>query len=36
MKTLHELCGLGFWKKIGKGILGKQGDEVMRNIFDAG
>jgi hypothetical protein len=36
MKTFHELCGLGFYKKIGKMVLRKQGDEVMGRIFDAG
>jgi hypothetical protein len=36
MKTFHELCGLGFYKEIGRGILGKWGDEVMRSIFDVG
>jgi hypothetical protein len=36
MKTLHELYGSGFYKEIGKTISGKQGDEVMRKIFDAG
>jgi hypothetical protein len=34
-KTLHELCGSDFYKEIGRGILGKQGYEVMRSIFDA-
>jgi hypothetical protein len=36
MKTLHELCGSCFSKEIGKTIFGKQEDEVMRSIFDAG
>ncbi len=36
MKTFHELCGSCFCKEIGRRILGKQGDEVMRNIFDVG
>ncbi len=35
MKILQELCGLDFYKEIGRGILGKQGDEVMRRIFEA-
>jgi len=35
MKTLHELCGSGFCKKIGKMVLGKRGDELMGKIFDA-
>jgi len=35
MKTFHEFCGLSFYKEIGKGILGKQGNEVMKSIFDA-
>jgi hypothetical protein len=35
MKTLQELCGLDFWK-ISRGILGKQGDEMKRRIFDVG
>jgi len=36
MKTLREFCGLNFYKEISKGILGKQGNEVMKSIFDAG
>jgi hypothetical protein len=36
MKTFHELYGSCFYKEIGKMILGKRGDEVMRSIFDAG
>jgi hypothetical protein len=36
MKTLEKLCGSDFWKVIGKGILGKQGDEVIRKILDVG
>jgi hypothetical protein len=28
-------CGSNFWKVISKGILGKQGDEMKRRIFDA-
>ncbi len=35
MKTLQELCGSNFLKVIGRGILGKQGDEMKRRIFDA-
>jgi hypothetical protein len=35
MKMLKELCGLDFWKVIGGGILGKQGNEMKRRIFDA-
>jgi hypothetical protein len=31
-----NLCGLDFWKEIDKGILGKQGDEMKRRIFDEG
>jgi hypothetical protein len=33
MKTFHELCGSCFCKEIGRMILGKRGDEVMRNIY---
>jgi hypothetical protein len=36
MKTFHELCGSSFCKVIGRMILGKRGDELMRGIFDAG
>jgi hypothetical protein len=36
MKTFHELCRSCFCKEIGKRILGKRRDEVMRSIFDAG
>ncbi len=36
MKTLHKLYGLGFYEEIGKTISRKQGDEVMKKIFDAG
>jgi hypothetical protein len=36
MKTLHELCGSCFYKEIGKMILGKRRDAVMKRIFDAG
>jgi hypothetical protein len=36
MKTFHEFCGLGFCKKIGRMVLGKQGNEVMEMIIDAG
>jgi hypothetical protein len=36
MKILHEFCGSSFCKKIGRMVLGKQGDEVMGRIFDAG
>ncbi len=36
MKTLQELCESNFCKEIGKGILGKQGNEVMKRISDAG
>jgi hypothetical protein len=35
MKTLQELCGSNFLKVIGKGILGKQRDEMKRRIFNA-
>jgi hypothetical protein len=28
MKTLEDICGLDLWKKIGKGILGREGDEM--------
>jgi hypothetical protein len=35
MKTVQELCGSYLCKEIDRGILGKQGDEVMRRIFDA-
>jgi len=35
MKMLQELCGLDFWKVTSKGILGKQGDEMKRRIFEA-
>jgi hypothetical protein len=35
MKTFHELYGLGFYKEINKTISRKQGNEVMRKIFDA-
>jgi hypothetical protein len=33
MKTLQEICGLDFWKEIGKGILGRQRDEMKRKIL---
>jgi hypothetical protein len=33
MKTLQEICGSNFWKEIGKGILGKQRDEMRRKIL---
>ncbi len=36
MKTLQELCGSDFWKVVDRGILGKQGDEMKRRIFDVG
>jgi len=36
MKILHELCGSCFCKEIGRMISGKQGDEVMKSIFDVG
>ncbi len=35
MKIVQELCGSDWCKEISRGILGKQGDEVMRRIFDA-
>jgi hypothetical protein len=35
MEIFHELCESSFYKEIGRGILGKQGDEMMRSIFDA-
>jgi len=35
MKIVQELCGSDLCKEIGRGILGKQGNEVMRRIFDA-
>jgi len=35
MKTLDELCGSTFYKEIGRGILRKQGDEVMKSLFYA-
>jgi hypothetical protein len=36
MKTFEELCGSCLCKEIGRMILGKRRDEVMRNIFDVG
>jgi hypothetical protein len=30
MKMLPEICGSDFWKEIGKGILGKQRNEMRR------
>jgi hypothetical protein len=30
MKTLEDICGLDLWKKIGKGILGREGDEIRQ------
>jgi hypothetical protein len=30
MKTLQEICGSDFWKEIGKGILGRQRDEIKK------
>jgi hypothetical protein len=36
MKILHELCGSGFCKMIGRMVSRKRGDEVMGKIFDAG
>jgi hypothetical protein len=35
MKTLQEFSGSKFLKVIGIRILGKQGDEMKRKIFDA-
>jgi len=35
MKIVQKLCGSDWCKEISRGILGKQGDEVMRRIFDA-
>jgi hypothetical protein len=35
MQTSQEICGLDFWKEIGKGILGRQRDEMKRRIFEA-
>jgi hypothetical protein len=36
MKMLKEIYGSDFWKEIGKGIWGKQRDEMRRRIFEAG
>jgi len=36
MKMFHELCGSYFYKEIGRGILEKQGDKMMRRIFYVG
>jgi hypothetical protein len=33
MKTLQEIYGSNFWKEIGKGILGRQKDEMRRKIL---
>jgi hypothetical protein len=30
MKMFQEICGLDFWEEIGKGILGRQRDEMRR------
>jgi hypothetical protein len=35
MKTLQKFSGLDFLKVIGIRILGKQGDEMKKKIFDA-
>jgi hypothetical protein len=36
MKTIHELRGSCFYKKIGMMILGKRGDDVMKSICVVG
>jgi hypothetical protein len=36
MRTLQELCELDFCNVISKGDLGKEGNKVMRKIFEAG
>jgi hypothetical protein len=36
MKTIHELCGSCFCKEIGRLILGKRGDDVMKSICVVG
>jgi hypothetical protein len=30
MKTFQKICGSNFWKEIGKGILGRQRDEMRK------
>jgi hypothetical protein len=32
MKMPQEIYGLDFWKEIGKGILGRQRDEMRKRI----
>ncbi len=36
MKFFEELYGSDFCKEVSMGILGKQGNEVMRRIFEVG
>jgi hypothetical protein len=30
MKMLQEIYGLKLWKEVGKGILGREGDEIRQ------